>query len=206
MTRRARGSCGFTFIEVLIALAIVGALLAIAFGGLRVALAAWNRGEDRAEAHQHVRGVALGLVRALEATYPFSGPRSDGGDAEVLFRGEEHRIEFVTEAAPSSFALPIAFAAVVMEEGDQTRPGLVVRQRALPNWSPFQDAPVVMTDPTIRSVTFAYMDEGGSWRDSWDAVSEKTLPHAVRITLGTTTSAQDQNALSITVSLRVLAP
>jgi len=35
------------------------ALLVIAFGGMRVALGAWRQGEDRAEAYQHVRGVAL---------------------------------------------------------------------------------------------------------------------------------------------------
>src|SRR5437660_1101488 len=54
--RRVRG---FTLVEVLIALAIVGMLLTIAFSGLRVAMAAWTRGEDRAEAHQHVRAIAF---------------------------------------------------------------------------------------------------------------------------------------------------
>ena len=39
MSRRQRG---FTLIELLLALAIVGALLAIAFGGLRVAISAWT--------------------------------------------------------------------------------------------------------------------------------------------------------------------
>ena len=57
---------GFTLVEVLIALAIVGALVAIAFGGLRVAVSAWRQGEDRAEAHQHVRSVALVLARAVQ--------------------------------------------------------------------------------------------------------------------------------------------
>ena len=57
--RRANAERGFTLVELIIALAIVGALLAVAFGGLRVALAAWRQGEDRAEAHQHARGVAL---------------------------------------------------------------------------------------------------------------------------------------------------
>ncbi len=48
-TRRLASSRGFTLVELLIALSIVGALLAIAFGGLRVAIAAWGQGEDRAE-------------------------------------------------------------------------------------------------------------------------------------------------------------
>src|SRR5439155_5634866 len=66
-----RGARGFTLLEVLIALAIVGALLVIAFGGMRVALGAWRQGEDRAEAYQHVRGVALSLARTVGSAYPY---------------------------------------------------------------------------------------------------------------------------------------
>ena len=62
---RGRPHRGFTLVELLIALAIVGALVAIAFGGLRVAVASWRHGEERAEAHQHVRSVALILARAF---------------------------------------------------------------------------------------------------------------------------------------------
>src|SRR3989442_9212166 len=67
---RRRGERGFTLLELIIALAIVGALLAVAFGGLRGALAAWTQGEDRAEAHQHLRSIALILSRALAGGYP----------------------------------------------------------------------------------------------------------------------------------------
>ena len=48
---------GFTLVELLIAMAIVGALLVIAFGGLRVVLAASQRGEERVEVHQHLRSA-----------------------------------------------------------------------------------------------------------------------------------------------------
>ena len=85
---RARG---FTLIELLIALAIVGALLAIAFGGLRVAVNAWRQGEDRAEAHQHVRSIALILARALSAAYPYRASRGQGPDPVVLFAGTDKR-------------------------------------------------------------------------------------------------------------------
>ena len=79
--RRARG---FTLVELLLALAIVGLLLTIAFGGLRVATAAWTRGEDRAEAHQHVRAIAFTMARALGAAYPY---RAAKGEApEVIDR------------------------------------------------------------------------------------------------------------------------
>ena len=47
MTRPCRR--GFTLIEVVIALTIVATLLVVMFSGLRVGMAAWQRGEERAE-------------------------------------------------------------------------------------------------------------------------------------------------------------
>ena len=60
-----RDQRGFTLLELLLALAIVGALVVIAFGGVRIALASWRQGEERAEAYQHLRGVALTLARTV---------------------------------------------------------------------------------------------------------------------------------------------
>lgn len=200
MSRHQRG---FTFVEVLIALAIVGALLAIAFGGLRVALAAWRQGEDRAEAHQHARGVVLSLVRAVAGTYPYSASRGEAPDPELLFRGEAQRIEFVTQTAPFSLSVPIAFTAVVIEIAGGEQPGLVIRQRALPNRNPFTDAAVVLRDPSITSLTLEYLDDQGEWHETWDADSEKTMPRGVRITLGTDVGGRAQTLPATTVSLRV---
>lgn len=198
-----RGDRGFTLLELLIALAIVATLLAVAFGGLRVAAAAWRQGEDRAEAHQHVRGVAVVLARALGATYPYRAPRGLGPDPVLLFEGTERRLEFVTAATPFPFPLPVAFTAVVvsLEEGD--RPGLVVRQRPLPNREPFSEAPVVFHDPTVTTLALRYMDGDGTWQESWDGAAEKGTPRAIRLTLGTSLGGRAQSLPPLTVSLRV---
>jgi general secretion pathway protein J len=176
---------GFTLVELLIALAIVGALLAIAFGGLRVALAAWRQGEDRAEAHQHVRGVALIVARAVGASYPYRAAAGDAPEPVLLFKGTASRLEFVTQAAPISLGAPIAFTAVVIEVETGDEPGLVLRERALPNRDPFTDAKVMLRDPGVASVEFQYLDDSGAWRDTWDGETERAAPTAVRITVAT---------------------
>jgi hypothetical protein len=192
-------------VELLIALAIVGALVAIAFGGLRVAVAAWRQGEDRAEAHQHVRSVALVLARAVSAAYPYRASRSDGPDPVVLFAGTEGKLEFVTQATPFPGALPIAFTAVVLAFDEGGEPGLVVRQRALPNREPFSEARIVYRDPSVTTLKFAYLDEGG-WKDAWDGAEAKATPRAVRITVATALNGRVEALPPLTVSLRTAPP
>jgi general secretion pathway protein J len=206
MSRRRPGQHGFTMIELLIALAIVGALVAIAFGGLRVAVAAWRQGEDRAEAHQHVRSVALTLARAISATYPYRASRSEGPDPVVLFEGTETRVEFVTQATPFPDAIPIAFTAVVFSHDEGGESGLVVRQRALPNREPFSEAKIVYRDTTVTSLKFAYLDEGGSWKDSWDGAEAKATPRAVKVTVATVLNGRTEELPPLTVSLRTAPP
>lgn len=211
MTKRttrlgARDERGFTLLELLIALTIVVALLAVAFGGLRVALAAWRQGEARADAHQHIRGAALSLARVVAGAYPYTASRTEAPDPKILFRGTERRLELVTQAPPGAFATPIAFAAVVIELGEGGRPGLVVRQLAMPNQDPFTAATVVFQDPDVKSLTLAYLDTTGAWRDTWEAETEKTLPLAVRLTIGSETDERAETLPPLTITLRVLTP
>jgi len=205
MSPRPRSERGFTLVELLIALAIVGALLAIAFGGLRVAMTSWRQGEDRAEAHQHVRSVAFTLARAVSAAYPYRASRSLAPEPVVLFSGTEQRVEFVTQATPFPGAIPIAFTAVVFAFDDGSEPGLVVRQRALPNREPFGEAAVVYRDPSVTALRFAYLDESG-WKDSWDGAEAKATPRAVRITVATTLNGRVEELPPLTVSLRTALP
>jgi prepilin-type N-terminal cleavage/methylation domain-containing protein len=202
MTRPARGARGFTLVELLIALAIVGALVAIAFGALRVAVASWRQGEDRAESHQHVRSIALLLGRAVSGAYPYRASRGQGPDPVVLFAGTETRVEFVTLATPFPGAIPIAFTAVVLSVDDGGEPGLVVRQRALPNRAPFSEAAIVYRDPSVTMLKLAYLDEGG-WKDTWDGAEAKATPRAVKITVATSLNGRTEELPAMTVSLRV---
>jgi len=197
--RRARG---FTLVELLLALAIVGLLLTIAFGGLRVATAAWTRGEDRAEAHQHVRAIAFTMARALGAAYPYRAAKGEAPEVIVLFNGVEQKLEFVTQAPPLPLQAPIAFTAVVisLESGEET--GLVVRERALPNRDPFTKAEIVMRDPSITSLAFKFQNEDGDWVDTWDGQELKAIPRGVQLRLGSTLNGRTQTLPPLTVTLR----
>ena len=192
---------GFTLLELLIALSIVGALLAILLGGLRVGLAAWRQGEDRAEAHQHVRSLAGLLSRSVAGIFPYRMAPEPGGTPVVQFQGEERQLAFVTLAPPFPLAASIAFTAVTLAYESGDRPGLSVREKALPNFEPFE-APPVFVDPAVTDITFRYLRPGGGWEARWDSAAEVGLPQAVEIRLVTRINGRVEPFPPITVTLR----
>jgi prepilin-type N-terminal cleavage/methylation domain-containing protein len=196
-------AAGFTLLELLIALSIVGALLAIAFGGLRMAISAWTRGDDRAEVQQHTRGITQIVGRTVGAACPYRGAFGEVPEKRILFRGTEKRLELVTQAAPFPSVIPVAFTAVViaLEDG-----ALVVRQRILPNREPFSEAAVVLRDPSIQGLELQYLTSSGSWADAWDVDDEKKLPSAIRIRFATASNGKLEPLPPITVSLRAVEP
>ena len=204
--RAARDVRGFTLLELLIALAIVGALLGIAFGGLRVALASWRQGEDRAESHQHVRGLASVLAHAVEGAYPYRASPGLAPNPVILFQGTATALKFVTRSAPYPFSIPIAFTAVVIALDDGESRGLVVKQRALPNQNPFDDAVAKLTDHAVTTLAFRYMDASGGWRESWDAEAEQEIPQAVEISFVATLNGRSETMPPLTVALRTTKP
>jgi general secretion pathway protein J len=196
---------GFTLLELLLALSIVGVLLAIAFGGLRMGVVAWTRGEDRAETQQHDRGLSQILVRTIGSTYPFQGALGEAPERRWLFKGEERRVQLVTQDPPFPGSVRAAFTAVVITVEDEAQVrGLVIRQRILPNRDPFTQATVVLRDPSIQAVEFAYLNDQGSWVSSWDADEEKKLPSAIRLRVSTTRGDRVVQGPPITVSLHTL--
>jgi general secretion pathway protein J len=203
--RRSRQR-GFTLIEIVIALSIVGALLVIMFGGLRVGLGAWRRGEDRAELLEHERNVDQMVDHAVTGSYlynpgtspaginrpatttPATGPApaSSAAQAGILFEGAPDRVAFVTVAPPVPPSVPIAFTAVTISLETGPAPGLAVRQKALPNTEPFEAVPPIFVDPAVTALRFRYLREvGGEWEDRWDATKEKALPVAVEVMITT---------------------
>jgi general secretion pathway protein J len=198
---RVRSAGGFTLVELIVALSIVGALLVVAFGGLRVAVASWHRADERIEAQQHTRSLNLTLARALGAAYPYRDARRQGETPVLLFKGEAGRVEFVTQASPFPTPIPVAFTAIVIEmHDDGVRKALAVRQRILPNRDPFIDAPIVVEDASVTAIELGYLGEGG-WQTEWDVEAENALPLAIKLTFGTPGPSGTRPPPSITVSL-----
>ena len=176
---------GFTLVEVVIALTIVATLLVVMFGGLRVGMAAWQRGDERAEVLERARSLTQIVTRSLGAAHPYMTSRQAGEPARLLFEGAPDRVAFVTAAPPFPTAAPIAMTAMTLSREAGPVPGLAVRQKPLPNEQPF-DASLqpILVNGTVSDVRFRYLRESDrTWTERWDAAEEKALPLAVEMTL-----------------------
>ena len=204
--RRVAGRQGFTLIELMLALSIVATLLTVTFAGLRVGLNAWRRGEDGAEAQQHVRSLFSVLGGAVAAAYPYQV--GDGTARPViLFHGEPDRVALVTTAPPFPTPVAAAFTAVTLSiEGDVDHPGLAVRQKLLPNLDPFEASRPLLLDTAVVAARFRFLRAGGAWEERWDAATEQGLPHAVEIRLTTRLNNRTVQHVPLAVPILVGAP
>jgi len=201
---RRHAERGFTLIELVLALSIVAIMITLLFGGLRVGLRAWQRGEERAGVLQHARSMTQLLQEALSGTYTYRG-QADKDNAQnqvILFQGEAGRVSFVTVSPPMPLLAAIPFVAVTLSMDAGNAPGLAIREKALPNFDPFEAVAPSVVDPTITAVSFRYLREEGTWEETWDGVEERAVPRAVEVTLTALIDGRVREAPPITVPIR----
>ena len=196
---------GFTLVEVVIALTIVATLLVVMFGSLRVGLAAWQRGDERAEVLDRARSLTQIVTRTLGAAHPYTTSAHGGEAPRLLFEGTPDRVAFVTAEPPFPTAAPIAFTAVTLSRDAGPVAGLAMRQKPLPNEEPFdRGLQPALVDGTVSDVRFRYLRESDRvWTENWDAVEEKALPLAVEITLTIVQAGRSAPQPPLIVSLPV---
>lgn len=171
---------GFTLLELLLALAILGTLVALLLAGLRIGVSAWEGGEERAEAQQRLRALTEHLEEALASAYPYRG-QTGGRERQILFEGEPAQVRFVTAALPLTLPGPIAFHAVVV--GREEDGGLTLTEKPLPAEAPFAGGTRLVLDRQVSALRFSYRTETGGWQEVWDGRQAGGLPTAVRIDL-----------------------
>ena len=91
---RPRRAGGFTLLEVLVAVTVMGLILTAAFGALRLGSRSWEAGITRATETEERRSVASVLQRQFAQALPLTWPENDR-DKRLAFDGGGRQGRFI---------------------------------------------------------------------------------------------------------------
>ncbi|MEP9356807.1 prepilin-type N-terminal cleavage/methylation domain-containing protein [Xanthobacter sp. KR7-65] len=190
MSRR-HPAAGFSLVELLVALALTGLVLAMLILVTRQWLPQWHRGIDRVENSEQM-ALALDRMAADIAAITFVPATRER--PRPLFEGLGNALIFVRTALGPN-ARP-GLEMVRLAE-DRSAGGVVLTRSTAPYLPrdpetplPVFGAPVTLLRPPYR-VVFSFAGSDGIWQEQWQELDE--LPRAIRIVVrdGTTGRALD---------------
>jgi general secretion pathway protein J len=184
----AERRAGFTLLELLIAITLLGLLMAGLLGGLRLGARAWDRSADRLDESGRLLAVHGFLTDRLSNAMPIYVQGAESGDA-LAFAGEADRLTLVTtlpdQLGPGLHTITLGLA------GDEPGRDLVMA------WQPFRldenglemaiaggGRRVLLND--VAGLTLGYFgapDPGAepTWHEVWQG--EELLPTLIRLEL-----------------------
>ncbi len=174
---RRHGECGFTLLETLVALVVLGLLMVTLTQGVRVGLQAWTM---QGRINEDDIGIET-TDRMLRALISRASP-GETVSPQAPFIGTAHTLSFVT-------SLPDNFGAVATREADVTL--LVADGRLELRWRPHYRRWIVTPPAPVSSVVLdgvaridiAYWQPGGgpnagTWLSAWTG---RYVPPLVRV-------------------------
>lgn len=184
MSRLARrttgGEAGFTLLELLIAMALLGLIFTGLGAGLRFGTAAWHAGAARLKDSDDLQIVYRVLNRELTAALPIA-EKNDKPDPATSFTGRADQVTFVGAAPAQGMPAGLYRFGVVLQRDGQAN-ALTFQWQQLEGTGSGQE-PLVRG---VSSVRIEYLgDPGGKgdpgWVSEWKDMDD--LPIAIRIRL-----------------------
>ncbi len=186
---RVASQIGFTLLELLISITLLGLILVLLFGGLRLGVRSWDAAQQQVDSLNAVRSVEGFLRREMALANPhhFNGPNGQ----RLAFLGSRKKISFVAQL-PSRIGVGGLYA--VSLEFDQVSNGQRIVWKQLPlspqiqDFLPLQNAPeMLLAGSELSGVDdiwltyFGQASDGAAphWTDHWE--NEAQLPLLIRI-------------------------
>lgn len=214
--KRTQAESGFTLMELIISLTILAILVALVFGGFRLGIRAWEKGEQAVETVQRERALVNLVASQLAAlSIPLNGPRE-----RFELVGSKQDLIFLCRH--SLFPGREPYRRVVRYRIDEGDAGLRLLYHEL---DANQDVNGINTSDTISEDAFTPLMEGltavhfdylearldrllqqkdleksgnaPNWQDNWPSI--RTPPAAIRFTIQTHTQ---ERPLCVIVPIR----
>ena len=180
---------GFTLVEVMITMTILGFILLIIFGGFRLSFSAWERGDSTKEELQRRRIISQLISQQIKSIVPYRIKTEKAEGDYLAFQGKSQSLKFVS-ALPIRTKRPEGFVYAIYEFKEGRL--LLYEQRVL-NRNFFEEEPREETGISllegISNIRFEYYREADKekniteeWVEEWSAKEEKKLPKLLRMT------------------------
>jgi general secretion pathway protein J len=182
-------SRGFTLLELLIGLTLVGFMLVLLFGGLRLGTRSWDAGEQRLDASTRMTQSATFIQSELGQLYPMRFHNPQGG-MEIAFAGETGAIYFSGFLPPHVGLARLHLIALETRSGEHGQELVLRWHRADPDDLDFaalrESEDHVVLAKHVKKAEFAYfgsesIDAEPMWHEQWPAGT--SLPSLVRLRL-----------------------
>jgi len=184
----SRDECGFTLVELLVALILFGMIAAAGVGLLSFGVRAQAAATERLDEVAGVRRLSMLLTNDLAQTLPRIA-RDTGGATIRAFTGNDGSSDpLVMGYVRSGWSNPDGLARAEIQRVDIVlNNGQLVRQGYAMVDGTETTASLLLADK-VRSVAMRYRDKGGDWRARWDNAALDSAPVAVEMTVTRTNS------------------
>jgi general secretion pathway protein J len=181
---------GFTLLELLIGLALLVLMLALLFGGFRIASTSWNSVETRIERSTQESIAKAFMRRLLVQLQPLRWKKLS--DGSITFRGDSTRILGIAPLTGQAGSNGMRLVALAVEPDPSSNQGelqLVLHEAQVDHESEDFSAPIhdgkshALLD-NLSNVKFTYFgpEKRGAmpaWHETWP--SKEELPRLLRI-------------------------
>jgi len=182
--RRFRGA-GFTLVELLLALTLMSMLLALAYGGLRAATRATDRGQTILEDSSRIRMAHQFVRNQINQAAPLAFAVGEDDEERIVFQGDANRIRFVAPMPGYlGFGGPQVQEIAIVRGQDSLE--LVLSHALLQGFEEqrLYDQPPIPLLGDIESAAFSFLgrDENGElagWTSTWQDFS--VLPDSIAL-------------------------
>jgi len=175
---------GFTLIEMLIAMTLLGIMVVLLFASLRIAAESWNAGEDRIIKVNKKAVVYQFFKQRFRSIRPVSiQPAEAGAMPQSAFQGQSQSIRFVA-------ALPVAAARKGLQVFQITQDSNEPTRLMVSLW-PYQQTPTAQPVPEtvvllehVKAYMFSYfgkkdVNSTADWQDDWSGAEH--LPQLIKV-------------------------
>jgi prepilin-type N-terminal cleavage/methylation domain-containing protein len=192
--------CGFTLMEILVAVTLVAMMAVGLWAALRVSINSWARGTENIDASQRNRSI-LDLVRKqMGSAYGAIAPVDllTGATAYPIFSGSETSLQFISLCSLRFFENPgLTMVSYDVVQNAQGNYELIEREAKYLGMDPEQQDYFINSNEraltifnNLESFKFEYFDPGSQttsagWVSAWDPRETQQLPAAISMSFVT---------------------